>query len=177
MLLQDKIPALISMMCLPMLHVRSPTLPCPPLTNIRGSLGWFAEVRQMSTVFLHLSSTPTGLSDEQFATHLQETGNAIHEVTNRYDGTIHDYREDDKGLVAIVLFGARRTHEDDAERAARCAVDLVDTLAESGIRATAGVTWSCTCLGLGYLTGSRLTASLRVGKISSRFLDCSKTPQ
>jgi class 3 adenylate cyclase/predicted ATPase len=47
------------------------------------------------------------------------------QIINRYDGALNKIDMGDKGSKFIALFGAPVAHEDDAERALRCALDLM----------------------------------------------------
>lgn len=100
---------------------------------------WLAEMRQVSAVFVQLQLALDRLSDAELAERLAAAAREVHAAAQRFDGAVHDFLVDDKGVVGIVVFGALRTHEDDAARALRAAGQLVEALAARAIGATAGV--------------------------------------
>ena len=56
-----------------------------------------------------------------------------------YEGTIRQFLVDDKGMVLIACFGIV-AHENDSERAARCAMAIAKDLKTRHITSSAGVT-------------------------------------
>ncbi|MDX1523554.1 MAG: BREX system ATP-binding domain-containing protein, partial [Anaerolineae bacterium] len=63
------------------------------------------------------------------------------ETIYSYEGSINKLAVDDKGTIFIALFGAPPyAHEDDPERALRCALDLQKVAAEQGLQLAIGVT-------------------------------------
>ena len=56
-----------------------------------------------------------------------------------YEGTIRQFLVDDKGMVLIACYGIV-AHENDAERATRCAMGIANDLLAIGIGSSAGVT-------------------------------------
>ena len=73
------------------------------------------------------------------ATALVHVADALGAAMQRYGGLLHELGVDDKGLVAVLLFGLRQTHEDQGQRALRAAVAVQTALAGAGIRASIGV--------------------------------------
>ena len=59
---------------------------------------------------------------------------AAREVVDRYGGTIEKFIGD----AVIAVWGAPMAHEDDAERAVRAALDLVDAVADLGVGRRSG---------------------------------------
>ncbi len=62
--------------------------------------------------------------DSQVNPKLQRYFGRVVQVIQRYDGYLNKIDMGDKGSLYLVLFGAPIAHEDDAERALRCALDL-----------------------------------------------------
>merc|ERR1711965_926189 len=56
-----------------------------------------------------------------------------------YEGTIRQFLVDDKGTVLIANFGIV-AHENDAERATRCSMDISSDLRKQQISSSSGVT-------------------------------------
>ena len=56
-----------------------------------------------------------------------------------YEGTVRQFLVDDKGMVLIACFGIV-AHENDAERATRCAMDIEHDLIKESITSSCGVT-------------------------------------
>jgi class 3 adenylate cyclase len=84
---------------------------------------WLAVLRPMSVLFIGVVGIDYTQSNavERLHAFLRATQETIH----RYDGSMNKLAVDDKGTISIVLFGAPpRAHEDDPERALRCALDL-----------------------------------------------------
>jgi class 3 adenylate cyclase/tetratricopeptide (TPR) repeat protein len=63
-------------------------------------------------------------NDSRVADRLQSYLSAVMGIIDRYDGYLRQVEMGDKGSKYIVLFGAPVLHEDDAERALRCALEL-----------------------------------------------------
>ena len=69
------------------------------------------------------------------------------QIINRYDGALNKIDMGDKGSKFIVLFGAPVAHEDDAERALRCALDLM-AIADDAPALRIGITTASVYCGL-----------------------------
>jgi class 3 adenylate cyclase/predicted ATPase len=100
---------------------------------------WLAVLRPMSVLFIGV----TGIDYAQVNAieRLHAFLRATQEIIHRYEGSINKLAVDDKGTIALALFGAPpHAHEDDPERALRCALDL-QTMAEAqGLQLAIGVT-------------------------------------
>ena len=86
-----------------------------------------AERRQMTCLFCDLVSS-VGLSERLDPEELRETLAAYHRVcasvVRRFEGHIHDYFGD--GMM--VYFGFPSAHEDDAQRAVRCGLGIIEAV-------------------------------------------------
>ncbi|MEE8390473.1 MAG: adenylate/guanylate cyclase domain-containing protein, partial [Anaerolineae bacterium] len=90
---------------------------------------WLAVLRPMSVLFIGIAGIDYTQADaiERLHAFLR----AAQEIVRRYEGSVNKLAVDDKGTISIILFGAPpRAHENDPERALRCALDL-QALAET----------------------------------------------
>lgn len=104
-----------------------------------GQSAWLAELRRMSILFANIE----GLDDHsgEVADQLHTFVRTAQEIINYYEGLINKISVDDKGTVLLALFGAPpHSHEDDPERATRCALDLQDAAARQGLELASGLT-------------------------------------
>ncbi len=105
-----------------------------------GLQDWLAVLRAMSVVFIGV----TGLdySQPEAVAQLHAFLRAAQAIAvRRYEGALNKLAVDDKGTVLIGLFGAPPfAHENDPERALRCALDLQARAAELGLQLAVGVT-------------------------------------
>jgi len=98
---------------------------------------WLAVLRPMSVLF-------TGVAGIDYARpgafeRLHTFLRAAQEIIRRCEGTISRLAVDDKGTVMLVLFGAPpRAHENDPERALRCALDLQAAVETQGLQLSIG---------------------------------------
>jgi len=84
---------------------------------------WLAVLRPMSVLFIGVVGIDYAQPDAVDRLHAFLC--RAQEIVYRYEGSINKLAVDDKGTVLLVLFGAPpRAHEDDPERALRCALDL-----------------------------------------------------
>lgn len=88
----------------------------------REQFGFINEHRKVTTIFARFTRFDEQAPNVRSAlqTYLAE----VIRVIARYDGSLNKVDMGDKGSKFIVLFGAPIAHEDDAERALRCALDL-----------------------------------------------------
>jgi class 3 adenylate cyclase/predicted ATPase len=100
---------------------------------------WLAVLRPMSVLFIGIGPIDYTQSDAIDKLHAFLRGSQ--EIIQRYEGGINKVAVDDKGTISIVLFGAPpRAHEDDPERALRCALDLQGLAEAQGLELAIGVT-------------------------------------
>jgi len=98
---------------------------------------WLAVLRPMSVLFIGVA----GINYEQPGAFesLHVFLRATQEIVRHYEGTISRLAVDDKGTVMLVLFGAPpRAHENDPERALRCALDLQAAAETQGLELSIG---------------------------------------
>jgi len=102
-------------------------------------LEWLAVLRSISVLFVGVEGieyAQPGAVDE-----LDAFLRGAQKVIDRYQGSINKLAVDDKGTVLLVLFGAPPlAHEDDPERALRCALDLQAVAEVQELRLSIGVT-------------------------------------
>ena len=104
-----------------------------------GLQEWLAVLRPMSVLFIGVDGIDYAQADavDQLHTFLR----AAQATVQRYEGSINKVAVDDKGTIAIVLFGAPPfAHQDDAERALRCALDLQAMVERQALRLAIGAT-------------------------------------
>jgi class 3 adenylate cyclase/predicted ATPase len=115
-------------------------VPATVMTWLAGGLqDWLAVLRPMSILFINVEgidyTRPGAVAT------LHEFLRALQDTLYRYEGDINKLAVDDKGTVALALFGAPpRAHPDDPERALRCALDLQTLIPPSGLQLAIGVT-------------------------------------
>lgn len=85
--------------------------------------GFINEHRKVTALFVRFSGFDYD-SDPYVARKLQAYLSAVIRTVHRYDGYLNKVDMGDKGSKYIVLFGAPVAHEDDEERALRCALEL-----------------------------------------------------
>jgi len=115
-------------------------VPKPVNTWINQELhDWLATLRPMSVLFaglrgLDYSRPETIACLHQFVVSAQK-------IIYNYQGTLPRLTVDDKGTVMLILFGAPpHSHEDDPERAVRCALELQQMASRQGMQLACGVT-------------------------------------
>jgi len=100
---------------------------------------WLAVLYPMSVLFIGVAGIDYTQTDavERLDAFLRATQEIIH----RYEGSINKLAVDDKGTIAIALLGAPPyAHEDNPERALRCALDLQTMAKAQGLELAIGVT-------------------------------------
>jgi class 3 adenylate cyclase/tetratricopeptide (TPR) repeat protein len=115
-------------------------VPGTVMTWLSGGLqDWLAVLRPMSVLFIGVSGIDYTQPDA-IAT-LHEFLRAMQAIIYRYEGDINKLAVDDKGTIALALFGAPPyAHSDDPERALRCALDLQTQITLPGVQLAIGVT-------------------------------------
>lgn len=99
-------------------------IPGPVRSWVDGELhNWLATLRPMSVMFASIKNLDYDQPDT--IDKLHHLLRKIQRIIYHYWGTLTRLTIDDKGTVLLVLFGAPPySHEDDPERALRCALDL-----------------------------------------------------
>jgi class 3 adenylate cyclase/tetratricopeptide (TPR) repeat protein len=100
---------------------------------------WLAVLRSISVLFSSVEGIDYARAEA--VERLHAFLRAAQEIIEHYQGSINKLAVDDKGTILIVLFGAPpRAHEDDPERALRCALDLQAAAERQGLQLLSGVT-------------------------------------
>ena len=100
---------------------------------------WLAVLRTISVLFIGISGIEYAQPDA--VTRLNTFLYTAQGIIDRYEGSTNKLAVDDKGTILIVLFGAPpRAHEDDPERALRCALDLQAVAATQQLQLSIGAT-------------------------------------
>jgi class 3 adenylate cyclase/tetratricopeptide (TPR) repeat protein len=89
----------------------------------RNQLSFINEHRKVTVMFIGFTGFDYD-NDLDVAAKLQDYFSEVIKIINRYDGYLNKVDMGDKGSKYIVLFGAPLAHEDDDERALRCALEL-----------------------------------------------------
>ena len=105
---------------------------------------WASDLRIISTIFCCLSiEEDDGMDAETDSNRDLMLYDSLFRMMQRrvysYDGTIRQFLVDDKGMVLIACYGIV-SHSDDAERAARCSMNIADDLRKGRIISSCGVT-------------------------------------
>lgn len=101
----------------------------------RGQAGFINEHRKVTVLFVSFSGFDYD-HDPAVGEKLQRYLAAMIRIVYRYDGYLNKVDMGDKGSKYIVLFGAPIAHENDEDRALRCALELIHlpgTVARMGI--------------------------------------------
>jgi predicted ATPase/class 3 adenylate cyclase len=100
---------------------------------------WLAVLRSMSVLFIGIAGIDYARPDA--VERLHAFWRAAQEIIYRHEGSSNKLAVDDKGTIAIVLFGAPpHAHEDDPARALRCALNLQALAQAQGLELAIGVT-------------------------------------
>lgn len=102
-----------------------------------GDAAWIAELRRTTVVFVHLGAIPEDAA--RSGASIARLAALVGAQVERFQGLLHDLVADDKGLIAIIVFGLRQANEDDAGRAVRMALDLHAGLHAAGTIASIGI--------------------------------------
>ena len=106
---------------------------------------WASDLRTISTIFCCLAIEGQGggsggdVDADKDAELYNELFRKMQKRVYSYEGTIRQFLVDDKGMVLIACFGIV-THENDAERATRCAMDIASDLKKIDVSSSCGVT-------------------------------------
>ncbi|MEM7347533.1 MAG: adenylate/guanylate cyclase domain-containing protein, partial [Chloroflexota bacterium] len=102
-----------------------------------GQVGWLAELRQATIIFVNLPDLNYEMPLRQAQTIMQ----TLQRVVHNYEGSVNKLSVDDKGVTLIAAFGLPPlSHEDDAIRAVQTALDIQSELRQMGLRSAVGVT-------------------------------------
>lgn len=97
---------------------------------------WLAELRQVTTMFVHLADLHHGMGLERS----QSIVRALEVAIARYEGTFNKLNADDKGVTLLAAFGLPPlSHADDASRAIQAALEIQRALTALGIRHAIGM--------------------------------------
>ena len=100
---------------------------------------WLAVLRPMSVLFIGIIGID--YTQANAIERLQTFLRAAQEIIHRYEGSTNKLAVDDKGTILLALLGAPpHAHEDDPERALRCALDLQAMAEMQGLQLAIGVT-------------------------------------
>lgn len=123
-------------------------LPDPIRARLDAGQGqWLAELRRVTVLFVQA----LGLSHERagWPARVQALQARADVIVRRYEGWLKEVVTDDHGVGLVVVFGLPPfSHEDDAARGVRAALELRDAIAalEPGLEAAIGVTTGrCFC--------------------------------
>lgn len=88
-----------------------------------GEVGFVGEHRAITAAFLGFDGFDYD-GDPEVVAKLQRYLGQVFAIVGRYGGYVNKVDMGDKGSKALILFGAPVAHEDDAERALQCALEL-----------------------------------------------------
>jgi class 3 adenylate cyclase/tetratricopeptide (TPR) repeat protein len=107
--------------------------------RLQAGRGTFVDEHRKTTVMFTRFADFDYDSDPQVGSKLQNYLGQVIQLVRRYDGYLRQVDMGDKGSKFIVLFGLPVAHEDDAERALRCALDLRHMADNFGIETATGI--------------------------------------
>lgn len=103
-----------------------------------GQTDWLAEFRRASVLFIHIEGLDYTTDD--VLDRLQVAVVAAQKTVYRYGGSVNQLMVDDKGTVMVCGWGlALHTHEDDAARAVRAAVEIRREIKAHNLRGSFGL--------------------------------------
>ncbi len=115
-----------------------------------GDLGWSAELRRVTAVFVAFPDLEPDAPD--ILSRLDKVISAVSPLVREHDGYLHQLQIADSGIKLLVLFGVPPVaHADDPARGVRLATDLRAELRTLGYRSSFGV---ATGLAFSGLTGN-----------------------
>ncbi|MBN2149404.1 MAG: tetratricopeptide repeat protein [Anaerolineales bacterium] len=88
-----------------------------------GQISFINEHRKVTVLFVNFENYDYDY-DEQVGEKLQSYLLQVIQAVARYDGYLNKVDMGDKGSKCVILFGAPIAHEDDAERALHCALEI-----------------------------------------------------
>lgn len=108
-----------------------------------GHGAWVGELRQVSILFMQLPGYGTSIKHpyERTLPQAQAVMEALQTALYRYEGSINKLNVDDKGITLVAALGLPPlSHEDDACRAIKAAIDMQTALRELGRPNAIGIT-------------------------------------
>jgi class 3 adenylate cyclase/tetratricopeptide (TPR) repeat protein len=102
-----------------------------------GHVGWMAEIRRVTNLFVNLYSLnhPRQMEKAQIAVRAMQT------ALYRYEGSVNNLYASDRGITLVAAMGLPPlAHEDDAVRGVRAALDMQLELQRLGLNGAIGVT-------------------------------------
>ena len=113
----------------------APYVPTTVLEQLRGRHGaWLAEVRSVSVLFVHLPGLVSGVAPAR----MNALWTTVEQQVVEEGGAVNKLSLDEKGSTVLAVFGLPpQAHEDDAARACRAALAIVERLGQG---ARVGVT-------------------------------------
>jgi class 3 adenylate cyclase/tetratricopeptide (TPR) repeat protein len=101
-----------------------------------GQIGWIAELRNVTVLFINFPDLDYGASLEA----AQEVMSQLQKALYRYEGSINKIIVDEKGATLVAAFGLPPfSHEDDALRATLAALEIEERLTANQLRLTIGM--------------------------------------
>jgi class 3 adenylate cyclase len=126
-----------------------PTLPADAIALIRrfvdrsvadriglGQRRFVNEHRRLAVLFAGFGEID--VSSEDGAGFLLDRASTALAAAERFDGYLHQVEAGDKGVLAVISFGAPVAHEDDEERALACALELERSTTDASIGVAIG---------------------------------------
>ncbi|NJN99447.1 MAG: adenylate/guanylate cyclase domain-containing protein [Anaerolineales bacterium] len=102
-----------------------------------GQVGWLAELRRVTVIFINLHDLDYAMPLEQAQTLMQTLQTSLY----RFEGSINKLSVDDKGVTLIAALGLPPlAHEDDSARGTQVALAVQAELKRMGLRSAIGVT-------------------------------------
>jgi class 3 adenylate cyclase/tetratricopeptide (TPR) repeat protein len=123
----------------PMADALRAYLPAALLARLdAGQSDWIAELRRLTVLFINVTGIGYDTPDivQQLQTHMQELQATLY----HYEGSLNQFIVDDKGTLLIAAMGLPPlTHEDDAVRGVRLALDMHERLRQRNLGGSIGV--------------------------------------
>ncbi len=133
-----------------------------------GQRRFVNEHRRLAVVFAGFGEID--VSSEDGAAFLVDRASMALVAAERFDGYLHQIEAGDKGLLAVISFGAPVAHEDDEERALACALQLERSAADASIGVAIGLVFCGERGGSGRLeyaaTGDTMNVAARLMQLA-----------
>jgi class 3 adenylate cyclase/tetratricopeptide (TPR) repeat protein len=133
-----------------------------------GQRRFVNEHRRLAVLFAGFGEIDVSSQDgEGF---LLDRASAALAAAERFDGYLHQIEAGDKGLLAVISFGAPVAHEDDEERALACALELERSATDASIGVAIGLVFCGERGGSGRLeyaaTGDTMNVAARLMQLA-----------